>query len=257
MTDRAARCHHHAVDIRTLAACLVASAGAALALTIASCGGGIATGAAPDASSDGTAPIDSALDRFSGSDSGLAEDSGCGFSCDSGVPEVSLCPSTPPSPGSPCTAFQVCEYGSSWWLECNYVMRCQPTAQGSVWSLEFDGGGCPWLDAGSPCPATWAEASSADAAPTSCPFVTCVYPEGFCGCGIGCGGGGGLPRPQDVTGIFTCIPTVPGCPEPRPLSGTACDDASTYCNYGFACGCGQMEQCANGQWLAQQEPPCP
>jgi hypothetical protein len=99
-----------------------------------------------------------------------------------------------------------------------------------------------------------------DAAFGTCPFVNCVYPEGFCGCGVGCGGGGGAPRapaPVDVPGIFVCIPAAPGCPEPRPLSGTPCGDAATGCGYGFACGCGQVQQCLGGVWEAYPSPPCP
>jgi hypothetical protein len=132
-----------------------------------------------------------------------------------------------------------------------------------VWTVETDGGNCGWLDSGGACPATWAEANAVDAAPGMCPFVDCVYPEGFCGCGVNCGGGGApraprAPAPVDVPGFFTCIPTMPGCPEPRPLSGTPCDvDASNGCGYGFACGCGQNEQCMGGVWQAYQSPPCP
>lgn len=207
----------------------------------------------------GTSGDGDAFDGTSGSsDGGASADggpdtgAGCVIACDAGVTRVP-CPAAPPAPGSACAAGQVCEYGSSWWLECNVVMRCE----GASWQLEFDGGACPWLDAGGPCPATWAEAMSVDASPASCPFVTCVYPEGFCGCGIGCGGGGGAPAPRDVQGFFTCLPTVPGCPEPRPRSGTACEDASTYCSYGFACGCGQDLQCSGGTWSATPAAPCP
>jgi hypothetical protein len=152
----------------------------------------------------------------------------------------------------------VCEYGSSWWLECNVVLRCEETGGPgkSQWVEQFDGGACPWLDAGGPCPATWDEATAVDAQPLTCPFVTCVYPQGFCGCGINCGGGGGFPRQLDVTGHFTCLPAAPGCPEPRPLSGSPCDSGA-YCGYDFACGCGQMQGCVDGTWQTSTAPPCP
>ena len=225
------------------------------------CGGVTAVGAASDASADRTTASDgsSAVDAVTGFDAGADTSVGCGFSCDdAGDAALPPCPATPPAPQSPCTASQVCEYGSSWWLNCNVVLRCVDTGSGArAWNVEFDGGQCPWLDAGGPCPATWDEAKSVDAGSFSCPFVSCVYPEGFCGCGIGCGGGGGLPRPADVAGIFTCIAAQPGCPEPRPLSGTPCADSGAYCSYGFACGCGEIQQCVEGMWQSSPQPPCP
>jgi hypothetical protein len=253
--------HHHCVRARHrflwLAAGALACAGGALSLTM--CGGTVATGVSADASPDRTAAQDgSSSDGTTGFDDGV--DAGCGLSCDAAGDVLPGCPALPPAEGSPCHLGQVCEYGSSWWLQCNIVTQCLATPQGEgAWRVEFDGGQCPWLDSGGPCPATWDEASAVDAMPSTCPFVTCVYPEGFCGCGIGCGGGGGLPRqPMDVTGTFTCIPSTPTCPEPRPLSGTACDAGpNTGCSYDFACGCGQTEGCVDGLWQANRAPPCP
>ncbi|HEY6460530.1 MAG TPA: hypothetical protein VIY73_10285, partial [Polyangiaceae bacterium] len=148
----------------------------------------------------------------------------------------------------------------SWFLACNAVFRCQSSSGTflgpGTWVEESDGGACPWLDAGAGCPATWAEAQAADAGLGECPFTSCIYPEGFCGCGVMCGGGGGIPRPHDTMGIYACIPSSPGCPEPRPLSGTSCVGTAS-CNYGFNCGCGQMQECENGFWSAQQGPVCP
>jgi hypothetical protein len=229
------------------------------------CGGQTAHGGPADASADATAGSDASTGRDAGADvvstDVLSIDAGdsstCGSSCDAGPP-ATACPAAPPAAGGPCVAPLTCEYGGSWFLECNVVFRCQPSGGGAPgrWLEEYDGGACTWLDAGGQCPATWDEARAVDAGPGSCPFVSCVYPEGFCGCGVMCGGGGGVPRPRDVTGTFACIPTQPGCPEPRPLSGGACV-GSASCNYGFACGCGQIEQCTGGQWLAEPGPPCP
>ncbi len=236
---------------------LVAASGACVgtALALAVCGGVTTTGAPSDASADQTTSLDASPDQD-------ASSVGCGDSCDAGMDvqgDVSSgCPTTPPEQGTACPVGRACEYGSSWWFECNFVTLCLgtgPQGQGQ-WRVEYDGGQCPWLDSGGPCPATWEEASSADAMPSTCPFVTCVYPEGFCGCGIGCGGGGGLPRPLDVSGTFTCSPSTPSCPEPRPLSGTPCDGGEG-CNYGFACGCGQMQECVDGLWQASRAAPCP
>lgn len=225
------------------------------------CGGQTSHGGPADAGADRTGAVDSAAVDAPALDGSVADAAdasmGCGFSCDAGAPTA--CPATPPQAGTPCNAPQICEYGTSWFLTCNLVLRCQSTTGTGpgTWLEESDGGGCPWLDAGGPCPATYAQAEAVDAAPGSCPFVSCVYPEGFCGCGVMCGGGGGVPRPHDVTGFFACIPSAPGCPEPRPLSGTACD-AGLSCNYGFACGCGQIQQCTSaGSWSAEPGPACP
>jgi hypothetical protein len=234
----------------------------------AGCGGATASQGAPDAGEDHT----TAFDAWAGPDASQVPEAGsdaigCGSSCDAAGDDASrdaalpACPATPPARGTACSApDQVCEYGSSWWLTCNFVVQCRAASAGFAWYVQSDGTSCTWLDSGSACPPTWAAASAVDAAPTQCPFVSCVYPEGFCGCGIGCGGAGGAPRPPaplDVPGIFVCIPTQPGCPEPRPLSGTPCDEAGAGCSYGFACGCGQDQQCMGGLWQAFQAPPCP
>jgi hypothetical protein len=255
----------HVVRARSIVVACVAVGGFAVAACCAAvtgCGGATASPGGSDAAagvSDGAADRTTDLDAPGGDDVGYGLDAGCGFSCpsDAGDAGVPPCPATPPGAGTPCSQQQVCEYGSSWWLECNTVLRCAPAGGTEhAWTVDSDGGQCPWLDAGAACPATWAEATGADAGMGKCPFVTCVYPEGFCGCGVACGGGGGFPHPEDVTGIFTCIPTQPGCPEPRPLSGTACD-SGVFCSYGFACGCGQEQQCDDGTWQAMREPPCP
>ena len=232
----------------------LACAVAALAST-ADCGG-VTAGAGADAGGDATTLHDGggAVDAVTGFDAGGSADVsiGCGFACDAGHVPFKPCPATPPTAGSSCAPpNQVCEYGSSWWMECNVVFRCDQGA----WFQQSDGTGCTWLDSGGACPATWDEAKSADAVAPFCPFASCVYPQGFCGCGVGCGGGG-APKPMDLTGIFVCIEAGAACPEPRPLSGTPCDsDAS--CQYGWGCGCGQYQQCVDGVWQGMQTPPCP
>jgi hypothetical protein len=229
---------------------------AAVLASTADCGGITGGQSQPDAATDagmvdgGHPPVDASVDA--GGDVSIV----CGPTCDGGdEPIPTACPNTPPSPESACaTEGEICEYGSSWWLECNHVLRCQS----GQWLVTFDGTApqCSSFDAGGPCPATWDEAMSVDAATLSCPFVTCVYPEGFCGCGVSCGGGGGITRPQ-IEGVFTCIPASATCPEPRPLSGSSCAPEGTNCSYGFACGCGQDLQCSDGIWQAYASPPCP
>jgi hypothetical protein len=255
---------------RTFAASVIGLAASACAVLApaAGCGGSTAAQRTSDAGADGSTSFDAwaGPDASPPSDAGPdaqpdADATGCGFGCPPDAAAWVPCPATPPAGGSPCTAQnQVCEYGSSWWLECNLAVQCRSADVGWAWTVEFDGGGCGWLDSGAACPPTWAEAMAVDAGFGMCPFVNCVYPEGFCGCGVGCGGGGGAPRapaPVDVPGFFVCIPAMPGCPEPRPLSGTRCDDAATGCSYGFACGCGQEQQCTGGAWQAFPSPPCP
>jgi hypothetical protein len=253
--------------VRALSVIVAASfvcVAAALA-SLAACGGVTAVNASSDASADGTAVYDAATGSFDVSTGSLdAPPSfpdtsvGCGFSCDAGGGPRVVCPATPPTPGTACdvSPTDTCEYGSSWWLVCNLVMTC--TA--GQWTVQPQYPACAEPDAGPACPATWAEAQAivADAAPSNCQFVSCVYPEGWCGCGIGCGGGGGAPAPRgELSGYFWCIPSSPGCPEPRPLGGTACEPDGGYCNYGFACGCGQEMRCDQGVWTAFPGPPCP
>jgi hypothetical protein len=206
---------------------------------------------------DAPSSVESGAD--SGGEAGADSADGCSFGCnDAGAAgeaaaDAPSCPATPPAPQSPCSVPNiVCEYGSSWWLACNAVFVCQ----GGTWQGSSDGT-CALVDAGTTCPDTFDQARSADAALGMCPFAnTCIYPEGFCGCGLACGGHGGIPG--EVPGFYACIPSTPNCPEPRPLSGTPCDlDASTYCSYGFACGCGQEQHCVDGLWRASPAPACP
>lgn len=222
------------------------------------CGGTTASSGGSDAAADATGGPGADGSPFldAGVDTGVDAPFGCGVLCEAGFdapPPLPACPAAPPGAGSPCPSQnEVCEYGSSWWLDCNVVVRCET----GKWALQHDGGGCDWLDAGSACPATWDEANGVDAALQTCPFTTCVYPEGFCGCGVACGGGGGEVQRPMIDGIFVCIPSTPQCPEPRPLSGAPCDSGAG-CDYGFACGCGQVEQCVDGLWQASPAPVCP
>jgi hypothetical protein len=230
---------------------------------IGACGGVTAKGAGTGADSGASADATSGFDAGSGGNDasvGFGDDAsgGCGFSCDAGTQPLTVCPASAPTPGTPCALpeIETCEYGSSWFLACNVVLAC---TQGQ-WQVRNGFPSCAEPDAGPPCPATWAEAQAivADAGVSNCQFVSCSYPEGWCGCGIGCGGGGGAPAPPGrLGGFFTCLPAQPGCPEPRPLGGTACDFDGGYCNYGFACGCGQNLYCSGGVWQAGQSPPCP
>jgi len=231
----------------------------ALAAAAMHCGGSV-QGAAPldgsaDGTTTGTGDASGSHDGANiGDDGGAGDDSsaGCiGFACDGGderTPPVT-CGSMPPTVGSPCPSEgEVCEYGKSWWLECNTQFRCE---QGKWTNVT---GSCSWADAGGACPATWAEAMAIDASPATCP-LDCQYPEGYCECGAFCGGGGG----RRVNGgmPWTCWQATPQCPSPRPLSGTPCPEAGAFCSYGGLCGCGQNLGCVDGVWQASPIPPCP
>jgi hypothetical protein len=229
----------------------------ALPLTVAlaaitHCGGSTATPAEGPADATSTAHDAAAEAGEDAQDSGA----GCGFACDAGD-EVTLvaCPSSAPQVGSACSLPEAeeCEYGGSWWLGCNFIVRC---TQG-VWQAAQAGQACVQQDAGGTCPATWAEASGVGAGIGMCPAPGCQYPEGYCECLVGCGGGGAIrPKPQ-IAGHWYCAASTPQCPSPRPDLGTSCGDSDAGCQYGTACGCGEQLYCTGGVWQGFALPPCP
>jgi hypothetical protein len=167
------------------------------------------------------------------------------------------CPTDAPSIGDPCTTEdEVCEYGPSWWVTCNTLVKCKT----GTWQKDpfFTVAPCEdgEPDDGGPCPATWDEARAIEAG-ILCPAADCQYPEGYCECLSHCSSGGGR-RPDGLMGSWRCQPATPQCPAPRPLLGTVCDehDAGT-CNYAWECGCGQEETCRDGVWQGYPSPPCP
>ncbi len=182
------------------------------------------------------------------------------FACDAGAPvHHVVCPATPPSAGTSCSAVgEDCEYGSSWWLWCNLVVQCTADAGWQPVS-EHIGGGCAEPDAGDAggtCPSTWAEATTMDAGSAMCPAVNCNYPEGSCACILGCGCAGQR-QEMDLHGAWFCTPTPPGCPSPRPDLGTACTNAGPGCTYGRTCGCGIGVSCVDGVWQGELTTCCP
>jgi hypothetical protein len=225
---------------------------AALGLVaVAHCGG--STAAPREGQADATSLAPDAMPE-AGED---AQDGGtsCGFSCDAGdAAALVACPSSAPALGSACSLPEAeeCEYGGSWWLGCNLVLRC---TQGA-WKAAPAEQQCVQQDAGGSCPATWAEASAVDAGIGMCPAPGCQYPEGYCECLVGCGGGGAIREPQ-LAGHWYCAPSTPRCPSPRPDLGTSCGDSDASCQYGTACGCGEQLFCTGGVWQGFSLPPCP
>jgi hypothetical protein len=164
-----------------------------------------------------------------------------------GGPSV-LCPPAPPALGTACPRLdESCEYGSSWWIGCNLVVRC--TACG--WEQEVPD--CVVADAGGSCPATWAEASALDEGGGAwCRAADCQYPDGYCVCDAIWGG----PDVQ-IGGLWSCGPVAPGCPSPRPNLGTSCEGGAR-CPYGSdTCGGEWLVCTTDGVWQGGLEPPCP
>ena len=73
----------------------------------------------------------------------------------------------------------------------------------------------------------------------------------MCGCIPCIGDGGGVGSQQE----WACdpYPTPSGCPEPRPLIGSACTQEGQSCSYGEMCGVvgGPSLGCQNGHWASQ------
>ncbi len=187
------------------------------------------------------APVDGG-----GTDSGNKPDSTIGFP-DAGSDVVDaapgctpgVCPSTPPADNTACSGDLVCEYGTAANPDCNVMATCMSNA----WHVVSFDGGCGTSSA---CPATWAEATSADAGVTCGPSNSrCDYNEGVCGC---------------VGGSWGCAaPTDPSCPKERPRYGTACSSGSPTCSYGADCTAlaGFDVECACGRWVVPPPPGCP
>ena len=236
----------------------------ALALTLLA--GTVALAGCGGITSSGGGTADASVDRtLASSDTGPGVDTAAGdegadtscLDCDAGDVRVpySACPSDPPTLGDPCSADgETCEYGPTWWLVCNTVLRCTH----GTWQKDPISGPAPCdeLDAGGPCPATWAEANATDAGPGLCPAADCQYPEGYCECLSHCGGGGMIHA--SIPGSWRCQAATPTCPSPRPLLGTSCDEPdSGFCNYSWPCGCGQSLECRGSVWEGYPSPPCP
>lgn len=227
---------------------------------LVACGGATASRSTEDASADAPTVLPDGTAGGADADAGGANDdaTSCSFCLDAATDvHLSLCPSSPPAAGSACTLpdGEECEYGPSWWLGCNLVLRCQA----GTWQV-YGGGTCIEPDAGGggTCPSSWIEASALDdggGGVGPCPASDCQYPEGYCECLSGCGGGG-APHPMVLMGRWYCAAATTACPSPRPDLGTPCS-TDAGCQYGQPCGCGQELQCVDGVWQGYPIPPCP
>jgi hypothetical protein len=222
---------------------------AAALIVLSHCGGQTSSPASPDAAgaeaSALDAPREAAPDVFEASLPDVHD----------AAPDVLLvvCPVSPPAVGSSCfVPDQECEYGPSFFLDCNELLRC---TQGS-WTLQHGALPCSALDAGLQCPATFAEASTEDAGIWPGNDQACQYPDGYCECPGFCGGGQ-VRHPEAPFGC-NCVAATSSCPSPRPLIGTACeDDSGTRCTYGGVCCSGETLTCVQGVWTGFGNSPCP
>jgi hypothetical protein len=171
-------------------------------------------------------------------------------SSDSQASDTSLggCPASEPASGSTCMPggqpASGCEYGTD--PHCTVIASCSAPGPGGpfTWQLTGPDPSC----AGNPqqCPASYGMPINGAA----CPLMgTCSYPEGRCTCAPCFGDGGRSTEWECAT-----WQTPAGCPEPRPLLGTACSQPGQACNYGQGC-CSPVDTgpdlyCQNGIWTA-------
>ncbi len=154
------------------------------------------------------------------------------------------CPEALPEAGAPCSRgpsspgmapFTACEYGSD--PHCTTIAECG----GYEWTILPPATSC----SGNPvaCPATMDAGSG-----STCPLDdNCTYPDGRCSC-IPCVATvcGPSCEHKDSGTEWYCKPwdEPPGCPNPRPLLGTACGDAGQYCGGSWDFG----QVCSGGYW---------
>jgi hypothetical protein len=174
------------------------------------------------------------------------------------------CPTAIPEDGAACTrgaappasdppsevVAWVCEYGSD--PHCNTYAQCVSGGGGFSWLVSPPDPSC----AGNPpaCP----EVLGADAGHGGeCPIQgSCTYSEGKCSC-TSCKEEDGESGTDWICGGWQ---TPTGCPEPRPLLGSACASEGLECDYGGSC-CAVLDLgpdmlCTGGYWALIEEKPC-
>jgi hypothetical protein len=194
----------------------------------------------------------------SGGGSGGAVDAGggggsedAGNPVDANVPvdaNAPTCPANAPMIGKPCT-----QSG----LTCDYDHNCTIAyCSDASWTIEYtcqDGKDSGSNDSGSNagCPSSYQSIAQGQACSPA--NVVCQYPQGECDCTIPTGG----PARQNPTNEWICEDPAPGCPTPRPLTGSMCTTPGQFCDYG-ACSLpdGIALTCKNSAWVTTQVP-CP
>jgi hypothetical protein len=228
------------------------SARLGLAVMLACGCGGITTAGAGDAAVDSSVGADTSLaaDATSTFDGGAPDSGG---SLDSGTLDgttlkdggISLrCPLAPPAQGTACLSVQAgvgCEYGASFYADCDVVMDCDATTL--TWTTRYNGQ-CPWGAPSSTCPAAFS--SITPDGTCTLDQTNCDYAEGHCECISGCGG----PPPPPDAGFGTrwrCDQPAAGCPAARPRLGADCTTEGLQCSYGICCISTDLT-CHNGYW---------
>jgi hypothetical protein len=151
---------------------------------------------------------------------------------------VSECPSSEPSPVTPCATVGLsCEYDYDQDITCSAFAYCDVER---YWRGEgaLAGTTCPSPGPGAEgCPSNYADVSAGQ--PCAIPATACAYSQGLCSCAI----------EFDASVSWECEAPGPGCPEPRPKLGTACTPEGLACTYG-TCRSGDSAQlvCLNGSW---------
>jgi hypothetical protein len=164
-----------------------------------------------------------------------------------------VCPDSPPTLGSECTAFigPYCEYGNSPNPACNDAFKC--SSGPPVWQKVPSTGTCPAPSA--TCPGSY---PGVDNMQPKCSVdgLSCEYAQGFCVCTNDPGG-------LVTTGgpLWSCSSPGKDCPAKRPLLGSPCsgpgdsNEPGPVCDYG-SCNGGVAEQCTGWYWKVV-ETACP
>ena len=169
---------------------------------------------------------------------------GTGSDAGDGGGVESPCPGSPPGDGSACGPQGLtCEWGASPVEACDEVALCN----GGRWQVTAQGpGGLDCMPGASgTCPSSFASVSrESHCSPYG---LYCDYPQGRCACTVAAGPG--FPADASAAALWLCQDPAPGCPEPRPLLGSACAQEGLQCDYG-SCDIpgGTAEACQGGLW---------
>jgi hypothetical protein len=207
--------------------------GVVVALVSLGCGG---TTAVISGSPDGSTAADGAAET--GNDASMSGD----------VTLSMLCPAAPPAAGTGCPVTQTplaCEYGASFYPECDRLLDCDTSAQS--WKLRFDGMTCPFGAPSPTCPTSFGVISPGG----SCTLdqSNCDYPEAHCECITGCGGPPPPPDSGTPSAHWVCDAPGAGCPTSRPRFGVPCNVTTPAggCVYQICCERAAMS-CQGGFW---------
>jgi hypothetical protein len=165
-----------------------------------------------------------------------------------GVSGLVDCPADAPTPGVACELNNppICEYGEPSVRFCTTQASCkynQATGpESAAWVVTEPRDDCVLpMEEPTDCPEDFASVPEGDCEMDG---LTCAYPEGTCGCRMQFRGQA-TRNPQ-----WICEPLNEGCPAPRPLLGTPCEEESLGCDYGVCFEAGRPSMaCSRGYWM--------